>query len=73
MDSTADPKSREKNKTTVNVSIDKDELDSIRKATHVDMNASALLAAARVGRDVLARVVSSSCTVSEGDSEGACE
>jgi len=43
----------QKCRTNVNVTIDCAELESIKAATRIDMGASALLAAARIGRDFL--------------------
>lgn len=45
----------EKERTNVNITIDRDELESIKAATRNDKNASAILSAARIGRDLLCK------------------
>ena len=45
----------EKERTNVNITIDIDELESIKAATRNDKNASAILSAARIGRDLLCK------------------
>ena len=47
----------EKERTFVNVQIDVEELESIKAATRNSKNASAILSAARIGRDVLLRSI----------------
>lgn len=49
-------KENEKNRTSVNVTIDIMELEDIKAVTRIDMNASAILAAARIGRDCLKKL-----------------
>lgn len=55
-------------RTSVNVVIDMDELDEIKSLTNVDANATAIMAAARIGKKFLKKVnsVAESALLKEG-------